>query len=359
MAPTATAAEALVASNARLHALTWLVKHQQALCDDLQHRLSPNTATPPPLPPPPLQITTRKASVEAHLQSALHSLAACSLALADRAVPDRDEAHEIRALARRIADALDACTTLAQAAPVAHAAAETAPPRQNAMQQRLEDAQACVERLSTENAGLRAAARTLREHAKRAADEAADCLDAAASRERQLRVQVGIAKQHARKSAARVTAQHPPPATQQHHHHTPPSQQQHHHHHLPTPEPPHPTHPSSHLAPRGLPPPPPAAMAQRTPPAPIPPPQLTPAGPLTTADDARDSAWSPRADGWGGRLQVTDGVEECNGLSLAFQEGYSPGVLGFVGRGGAALEEPPPEAAARILHRGNLWPPAG
>ena len=102
-------ADGLLAAHARLHALSWLVKQQQTMCDDLQHRLlsrSGGAAEP---------AKKKDQSAEAHLQSALHSLAACALALSDRAEPERDEAREIRALTRRVADALDACATLSQA----------------------------------------------------------------------------------------------------------------------------------------------------------------------------------------------------------------------------------------------------
>ena len=86
-----------------------------------------------------------------------------------------------------MADALDACATLSQAAPLAAAAGEVVSLRRGAADEKLAAVQAHVDRLSTENSGLRATIRTLKDNARRAAEFAAQDASACDTRERQLR----------------------------------------------------------------------------------------------------------------------------------------------------------------------------
>ena len=94
------AAAAANSASARLSGLKYLVRHQQALADDLQHRLDRMANTPSTYDAsrnrPTLQQSTAGfggaeglSSAEAHLQSALSELVACALALNEAAPPPR------------------------------------------------------------------------------------------------------------------------------------------------------------------------------------------------------------------------------------------------------------------------------
>ena len=187
---------ALVAAHARLHALSWLVRHQQSLCDQLRRRLD---ASPELLEPPRGDPQSRATRLESHLQTALKALSACAVELAKRPEPDdADEYHELHDLTRRVASALDACAALAQAAPLANAAAGRGPQLHAASARKLQDAQARVERLASENAGLRATVKKLREQSRRSMGEVSEIESASEKQNALLRVELAIAKHKGR-----------------------------------------------------------------------------------------------------------------------------------------------------------------
>ena len=187
---------ALVAAHARLHALSWLVRHQQTLCDQLRRRLD---ASPELLEPPRGDPQSRATRLESHLQAALKALSACAVELAKRPEPDdADEYHELHDLTRRVASALDACAALAQAAPLANAAAGRGPQLHAASARKLQDAQARVERLASENAGLRATVKKLREQSRRSMGEVSEIESASEKQNALLRVELAIAKHKGR-----------------------------------------------------------------------------------------------------------------------------------------------------------------
>lgn len=192
-----------MAAHARLHSLSWLVQHQQSVAEELNQRLNASisgsrnaasaaqTSICAPLPPE---------SAEVHLQAALASLAACAAALSERADPG-DTEGQLSSLMRRVSGALDACASLAQAAPLAQAAAERAPQRRDDAATMLAAAQCRAEKLSAENAGLRATVKRLREKGEREKRDFAERTSVSDLRERQLAV--------AADAARAVTERHP------------------------------------------------------------------------------------------------------------------------------------------------------
>lgn len=365
------AAAAANSASARLSGLKYLVRHQQALADDLQHRLDRMANTPSTYDAsrnrPTLQQSTAGfggaeglSSAEAHLQSALSELVACALALNEAAPATAGDADFLDAAAAaddllgRIAGALSACTSLAQCGSLAEAANAARRARErrsmlsreklvgklSAAEAQARDASADAQRLLAENTALKASVRLLKEQARQAERRREESEAAAAAREKRLRTDLTAARR-ATSGAGAPRQQHQPP--QQRHGHGPPppagSQQQQHAQELTSLL----ELQAQHMSPQ------PYLTWQEAPPAGVP----------WQGGESAEGAVPLYGDLISPRGESSNRAAITPGDTIAASSSGTPRAGAAVGAatdsGSAKLK---PKVAKQMLHSANLWPPA-